>query len=133
MKEVVCVTLLFSILAGANLQVSTTLEGTVVIAEEDNDFNTVAIDLLVDNNEDDRIEKSTYSINLKAGKGKELLKKVYEKVKVTGIVKSDKAGSRQVTILDYQVIAVYEEDLKKPGSDEVLENLKDSDEIQEED
>ncbi|MFC1585267.1 hypothetical protein ACFL5V_06955 [Fibrobacterota bacterium] len=107
MKEAIWVPVLVIFVIIPNLQAYVTLEGLVAVAAEDGEFTTISVDLIAEDDEEKRGDLNCYSIDLGSGRGKELLAKVNERVKVTGTVRSDPAGNRHITVIGYEVLSSY--------------------------
>jgi hypothetical protein len=73
-----------------------TIKGSVVATEWDKNNNVIAIGIL---SEDD-----DYVIDDSNDVGRELFDFLDEEVKVTGIIKKGRRGSKVITIMDYEVL-----------------------------
>ena len=87
-----------------------TLEGLVEAAVEDASGNPKSIQLSVEEiTEDGEIVIHIYAIS-SAGRGKELMANIGETVKVTGPVKTNKNGSKTITVNDFEVLSTPTEE-----------------------
>jgi hypothetical protein len=88
----------------SGLWASATLEGIIETAEEDEKYNPIQVNLMVDKEVKGTIKTYYYRINLEKGKGKELLNLTEKKVRVTSNIWTDNRGRKRITVMDYALL-----------------------------
>ncbi|MFC1585268.1 hypothetical protein ACFL5V_06960 [Fibrobacterota bacterium] len=98
---------LFLFLA-ALTQAAVSLEGIIETAEEDDNYQAVEVNLMVDETAGGKLKTEYYRIDNSRGRGKELLGLLESMVKVTGAVRGGKDGLKLLTVSDYEILEKHE-------------------------
>ena len=101
---------IYFVLFAALAQASTTLEGLIEIAEEDEKYKVTEVNLMVDKVTKKKFVTEYYRVDNKKGKGKELLELVDSKVKVRAKLRRGKGGVKLITVLDYEIVSSSDSD-----------------------
>ncbi|MBF0431348.1 MAG: hypothetical protein HQK83_08725 [Fibrobacteria bacterium] len=89
---------------GVNAKSPVDLIGIIEVSEEDENLQPVEISLMVDSVVGNTLNTTYYLIDLSSGKGRELLQKPEEKVRVTGTMRIDKQGDKRLIVKQYDLV-----------------------------
>lgn len=93
-----------------------TIAGYILPSEWDNDDNVIAISISTDDDEY-LVEKNKL--------GEELLDFLDEDVRVTGTVNEEKDGTKRITITDYEILELADEEDYRYDEDDIDEDDED--------